>query len=135
MAPDLAEKGIQIILIQVHEAHSSAWPMGLDSQPEPNKSFADRVARAQEYITYDSPPFPVYVDGWNDAFEQRFRSWPDKYYAINSNHVVKMKSTYGEKDDALIDVDLVVYLDKLLNPTLFDYFVIFFGFLFGWIYW
>lgn len=115
IASDLAKKGIQIILIQIHEAHSSAWPMGLESQPEPNKSFTDRVQRAQEYIQSDSPPFPVYIDGWSDAFEQTFRAWPDKYYAINSDKIVQMKSTYGNKSDALIDIDLLVYLETLLK--------------------
>ena len=148
IAPALAKKGVQIILIQTHEAHSSAWPMGLDSQPEPNKSFSDRVARAQEYISSDSPPFPVYIDGWNDDFEQTFRAWPDKYYALNSDNVVQMKSTYGKEKDALIDVDLIVYLDELITlsdhdeminqsqskPDWISYLFIIFRMFFGWIY-
>jgi len=114
MADKLKENNIQIILIQIHEAHSSAWPTGLAKQPEPHKDFSDRLNRAKEYIETDKPPFPVYVDGFDDEFEQTFRAWPDKFYAIDRNLKVIKKSTYGERGDALVDVDYSTYLlDKI----------------------
>lgn len=96
-----------IILVQIHEAHSSAWPTGLDRQPEPQTCLMDRIQRANEFIAEDQPPFLVLVDTWNDIYEQTFQAWPDKYFFIDRDVRVVTKGTYGAHSDALIDVDCI----------------------------
>lgn len=93
--------------MQIHEAHSSAWPTGLVQQPEPQTCLMDRLRRANEFIAVDQPPFPVLVDTWADEFEKTFQAWPDKYYLIDRDMIVIAKSTYGTRADALIDVDCI----------------------------
>lgn len=108
-----------MILIQIHEAHSDAWPIGLPDQPKPNSCYKDRVDRAQEFIRNERPPYDVYIDGWDDQFEQGFRAWPDRYYYVDLSSPVEIKvlrtSTYGERADALIDLDCVDLVRGLLD--------------------
>lgn len=112
LSPKLKEKKIRLILIQTHEAHSSLWPVGLDDQPEPHSSFEDRVRRANEFKLCENPPYDIYIDGWDDQFEQTFRAWPDKYYYIDHDFRILKTSSYGQRSDALIDYDC---LQLLLN--------------------
>lgn len=114
-ATSLAHRGVGVILIQIHEAHSTAWPTGLDNQPEPQYCLIDRQNRANDFIINEQPPFPVYVDTWNNDFEQTYRAWPDKYYLIDRNMNVLTKSTYGERSDALIDVDCINIIREILT--------------------
>lgn len=100
--------GINLILIQIHEAHSDAWPIGLKNQPKPNKSFQDRINRAQQFVQTEHPPYTVYIDPWDDSFEQKFRAWPDRYYYVDlegKDIRILMTSTYGQRKDALVDYD------------------------------
>ena len=113
-ATSLADRGVGVILVQIHEAHSSAWPTGLDQQPEPQTCLLDRLQRANEFMAEDQPPFPVLVDTWADTFEQTFQAWPDKYYLITRDMQVLAKSTYGTRADALIDVDCISLVRRIL---------------------
>ncbi len=106
-----------MLLIQTHEAHSSAWPVGLPNQPEPHRDFAARVQRAHEFVAANAPPFDVYVDGWDDAYEQRFRAWPDQYYFVDASMRVLFKSEYGARADALIDYDCLHLLRDIFDGT------------------
>jgi hypothetical protein len=105
---------VGVILVQIHEAHSSAWPTGLDQQPEPQTCLMDRLRRANQFIAEDQPPFPVLVDTWADEFEKTFQAWPDKYYLIDRDMRVLAKSTYGTRADALIDVDCINLVREIL---------------------
>lgn len=104
-----------MLLIQTHEAHSSAWPVGLESQPEPHMDFAARVQRAREFVDSNAPPYDVYIDGWDDAYEQRFRAWPDQYYFVDAEMRVLYKSEYGARADALIDYDCLQLLGDIVR--------------------
>ena len=115
MADRLARNNIQVILIQIQEAHSSAWPVGLENQPEPQKSFEERVSRAQSFVEEEKSPYPVYIDSWSDEFEKTFRAWPDKFYSVNKDLVVVAKAEYGKHADALIDMDYTEYLDSIMD--------------------
>jgi hypothetical protein len=75
----------------------------------------DRMARAKEFIEEDQPPFPVYVDTWEDTFEQTFHAWPDKYYLIDRDMRILKKSTYGAQSDALIDEDCIQVVRAMLS--------------------
>lgn len=73
--------------------------------------------RASEYVSKDKPPFPVYIDTWEDNFEQTFRAWPDKFYMIDKEKRILAKSTYGARADALIDVDCVHIIRQIIQDN------------------
>ena len=55
MSEILKKNNINIILIQIDEAHSTAWPMAIDTllqvnNVEPQKTFQDRIDRAKYFI-------------------------------------------------------------------------------------
>ena len=105
VATELEKIGVRLILIQIHEAHSDAWPVGLTEQPAPHANFQCRIDRANEFVDKEEPPYDVYIDGWDDRFEQLFRAWPDKYYYVDYDNMVLQTSTYGQRKEALIDYD------------------------------
>jgi hypothetical protein len=113
----MIHKKIKFLLVQINEAHSSKWPIGLTDQVEPQKSFPERVERAREFIKKSKPqyPFIVCVDGQDNCFDNRFRIWPDKFYFINKKYKVLAKSSYGKKADGLIDVDCLEILEKIVG--------------------
>jgi hypothetical protein len=113
----MSEKSIKFLLVQINEAHSSAWPVGLSDQPEPHSCYKDRESRAKEFIEKDQPnnPFIIRVDGWDNLADNTFRLWPDKYYLIDHDYKVLVKAEYGRDADALINVDCIELLDNLLK--------------------
>lgn len=108
---------IKFLLVQINEAHSSAWPAGLPDQPEPQKCYTDRVNRAIKFVEESDPkdPFVIRVDGFDNLFDNKFRIWPDKYYFINNQYIVLAKSEYNSKRDGLIDVDCLDLLKNILS--------------------
>lgn len=117
LADDMKKVNVKFLLVQVDEAHSTAWPIGLENTPDPQKTFIERVERANSFVNIDKPnePFIICVDGWNNIFADRFRIWPDKYYLIDNKYNVLAKSEYGEKKDALINVDCVELVCSLIK--------------------
>lgn len=120
MADRIKEAGLNVILVQIDEAHSDAWPINIDKllaieQPKPQKTFKDRVDRANQFISKYRPPYPVYIDGWDNTFSELFRAWPDKYHCINKDLIVVAKSEYHTdgKKEAVIMEDYTVLLEKL----------------------
>lgn len=111
----MAEHGIYLILVQIDEAHSSAWPVGLENQPEPQKDIYDRLERANKFSVEELPPFPVFVDQWTNDYAETYHSWPDKYYCVDKNFSIVQMSEYGEKSDALINVDCVDLIQDLMK--------------------
>jgi len=111
----MKEKNIDFILIQIDEAHSTAWPTGLKNNISPQKSLTERFERAKEFIKTDNPPFTVLVDTWSNSFAEKYKAWPDKYYCIDKNFNIIEKSEYGLKKDALINKDCCEVITELLN--------------------
>jgi hypothetical protein len=113
LAQQMKTHKIGFILIQIDEAHSTAWPIGLEKTPLPQSSYEDRMQRAQSFSNQiPSDSFQLYIDGWDNQFAEKFRAWPDKYYCINNQYQVIAKSEYG---DALIKkecTDLILELIK-----------------------
>lgn len=93
------ENNIKLILIQINEAHSSAWPKYIDEQPDPQKNFAERINRAKLFIEkYGIEKYPfveVYVDGWDDKLDNLLQLWPDKHYLLDTNKKIVKQATYG----------------------------------------
>lgn len=116
----MAESKIMFLLVQIDEAHSSAWPVGLENQPDPQKNISERLERANNFVLNDNPPnsaFNVYVDTWNNDFAEIYHAWPDVYYAFESDLKIKYMSTYGtiNNTDALIDVDCFDLICSIIN--------------------
>lgn len=110
-------KDIFFILVQIEEAHTELWPQGVIKLGVPHVNLADRVSRANafnnEEIVGSTEHFKVLVDPWNNAFANRYRAWPDKYYLFDVERKVVAKSTYGAHKDALIDEDCVDLIVRL----------------------
>ena len=112
-------KKIQLIMVQIDEAHSSGWPIGNEHQPQPQASFAERLLRVQEFkSTLPSHVFTTYgvqifADLWNNVFANTLRAWPDVYYCINDKLEIVATSTYGRVADALLDVDCLQVIERL----------------------
>lgn len=111
------QHGIKFLLVQISEAHSSAWPAGLPDQPEPQKCYNDRAKRANSFVQSNQPhePFIIRIDGFDNMFDNKFKTWPDKYYMIDANYKVLAKSEYGAKKDGLIDMDSLDLLKEILD--------------------
>lgn len=118
----MKEHNIKFLLVQINEAHDAKWPAGLIDTPNPQVSFEDRLERANKFVTdhqneYDQDVIIVKVDGFDNKFENKFRLWPDEYYLIDSNYKVLAKSEYGDKGDALINVDCIDRINHIINIT------------------
>jgi len=94
--------------------------VGLPQQPEPQRTFQDRIRRAQQFIAEHPDAAPhLYIDGWDDQFEQQFRAWPDRYYYVTSSDPIGQPtiittSSYGQRSDALIDYDCAELIADIL---------------------
>lgn len=113
----MQSKGIVFLLVQIEEAHSTAWPIGLVHTPTPQANLSERMMRAQSFVDNDRPApnvFPVCVDGWDNAFAQRFRCWPDKFYCIDRTRRVLAHSEYG---DAILKKDCTTWIEELLQES------------------
>lgn len=122
MSKLLYRNNINVILIQIDEAHSTAWPMAIDTllnvdKVEPQKTFEDRINRANYFVEKYNPPYPVYIDNWSNEFANLFMAWPDKYHFINKDLVILAKSEYFSegKKEAVIMEDYTVLLEKYIK--------------------
>ena len=108
--------GIKVILVQIDEAHSTAWPMALQNQPEPQQTLTDRIKRAKHFVETYNPPYDVYIDGWKNKFANKFRAWPDKYHCIDDNLCVVAKAEYHSEYEmeAVVVEDYSVLLERLI---------------------
>ena len=113
----MKEKDIFFILIQIDEAHTPLWPQGEIALGIPQVDLADRAARAAKFADKEivgmERNFMVCVDPWNNAFADRYRAWPDKYYLLGADGRVLQKSTYGAFADAALDLDCVDLIHSL----------------------
>jgi len=111
-----AEKlGIRVVLVQIEEAHTDAWPIGRDHQPKNHDSMETRMKAARDFVKDYSPPYDVFVDDFEtNQFENTFQAWPDKYYFIDHNYNIINKSQY---DDGVIMVDYTEIIDKMYDDA------------------
>ena len=111
----MKENKINFILIQLDEAHSTAWPMGLPNPSTPQTSLKDRISRAKEFISKENCPFEVLVDTWDNSFANEYKAWPDKYYCVDQNLKIIAKSQYGASKEAIINKDCCDLIEELCN--------------------
>jgi len=114
----MEKHNIKLILVQIDEAHSTSWPIGLKNTPTPQKTFDERIERAKKFY-YDekleNKYIKIMVDSWKNDFAETFRAWPDKFYLFDSDFKILAKSTYGSKHDAVIDIDCVDLISSLIR--------------------
>ncbi len=84
-----------LILVQIQEAHTKLWPLGMTNHPDLQKTFSDRVERANIFKDKYKIPYKIVIDPWGDIFENIYHAWPDKYYLIGTDHRVITKSEYN----------------------------------------
>ena len=113
--PFIEESNIKLILVQLSEAHSSAWPKYLEDQPDPQKDFNERISRAklfmEKYNIASYPSIEVYVDGWDNKLDELLQLWPDSYYLID-NHTIIKKSEYNINGKIFEDYYDIVMQEK-----------------------
>lgn len=98
----------RIVLVQIQEAHSKKWPLGLPDHPDIHYNINDRIERAKEFIDKYGLNYRILVDPWGDPFENTFQCWPDQYYIITPEKKIMKKSEYSL--DACIIDDYADYL-------------------------
>ena len=111
------KKILRVIFIYINEAHSSKWPIGRDHQPDPHTSIADRISHARKFQKDNAWPYEIFIDCWDNSFEELFHAWPDKYYLLDSKFKILARSTYGTEDhnDAVVDVDSTDVIRKIIG--------------------
>lgn len=116
-AEGLIKKNIKLILIHINEAHSTKWKIGLKNHPEPQYSFQDRFNRTVDFVKNHNPPYDVYIDNWKNDYDNKYATWPDKYFQVNKNLQIIAKSEYGScgKLDGVILKDVTVICNEILN--------------------
>jgi len=118
LAPAMKSAGIVLILVQIEEAHTNEWPIGKDYQPNNHVSMQDRTEHATTFVSMYNPPFPVFVDNFDDnLYEETFHSWPDKYYYFNNMFNVLEHSTYHQDSsrDGMVKLDVVDMIKGIIN--------------------
>lgn len=110
----MIESNIELILIYINEAHSTLWPIGLEDHPEPQKNLDERIERAKKIKYENNIPYKIYVDTWENKFDDLFRAWPDQYYYVNSDGVIIEKSKY-ENGKSYVDNDCYDMLCEILK--------------------
>jgi hypothetical protein len=126
LIPRLENSNYRIILVQIQEAHSKFWPLGMDNHPDIQHTLEDRITRFNTFINefnidcnVNKSSIRVLIDPWGDIFENTYQAWPDQYYIIsamtNNDDGMKIlkKSTYTI--DAKIEEDYSEYLDNILQ--------------------
>ena len=120
LAPRLeaAEGRVRVVLVQIQEAHTTRWPLGMTDHPEPHATIEERMERARAFRSRLPSCFRLLVDPWGDPFEQRFRAWPDRYVMLapadeSGNRIVEAQSTYSM--DAVVETDYARILTELLD--------------------
>lgn len=105
---------IKVVFVQINEAHSTKWPLGLTDHPEVHCDLKDRLERAQRFVEDYKFPYPVYVDQWTDDFENSYHAWPDQYSLIDcKTGKIMTHSKYSE--DAMVTNDYAKLLMELLQ--------------------
>lgn len=103
------ESDYQLIFIQINEAHSNKWPLGLSDHPDVHRDINDRYERARKFVELYQFPYPVYVDTWSDQFENTYHAWPDQYTVIDcKTGLIISHSHYN--NNALVTNDYSVLL-------------------------
>lgn len=131
LIPKLEKSNYRIILVQIQEAHSKYWPLGMDNHPDIQHNLDERIVCANEFTSKfnisgnkGNSAIRVLIDPWGDIFENTYQAWPDQYYIIeelenknkNNNGIcikILQKSEYSI--DAKIIEDYTDYLYKILN--------------------
>lgn len=108
----MKEHKIELILIQICEAHTNKWPLGMNDHPEQHKTFDDRIKKANDFNN-DYPYFEVYIDSFDNKFENTYRAWPDRYVIVDKDKKIIGKSEYSM--DAVVVYDYAKLIEDLIN--------------------
>lgn len=105
---------IELILVQICEAHTNKWPLGMIDHPIQHKNFEERIQRANEFNN-SYPYFEVYIDSFDNKFENTYHAWPDKYVIIDKNKKIIGKSEYSM--NAVVIYDYAKLIEDLITSN------------------
>lgn len=116
MYPQVIKSDHDIVFIQINEAHSNKWPLGLTDHPEVHQSYTDRVNRAEKFVSDYNFPYRVLIDGWSDEFESTYHAWPDQYVLIDVNTgVILDMSRFDGPTEAMVTNDYADVLNRVIQ--------------------
>lgn len=108
----MKQNNIELILIQISEAHTDKWPIGLIDHPTQHINFEEKILKAQ-YFNNKFPYFNIYIDSLENEFENSYQAWPDKFVLINKDKFILDNSKYSI--NAIIINDYASIIDYLVN--------------------
>ena len=108
----MKKNNIGLLLIQIEEAHTTKWPLGFQDHPINHETFENRVFRANEFKNKFSQFENVYVDGWDNNFENTYQAWPDRFVLIDKDLKILEKSEYSM--DAVIINDYANIIEQMI---------------------
>jgi hypothetical protein len=65
------------------------WPIGYRYRIPQHKSLNERISRAKEFQkNYDITEIPMFVDSWNNDFNNKYQAWPDALHMIKDGKLM-----------------------------------------------
>ena len=102
-----------MIFVYINEAHATdIWNIGESAGAIINnhKTIGDRISAATNFKKMHNFAMDVYCDNMNNDFENKFSSWPARYFVFCNN---KIKIIAEPKDSHFSMIDLFEFLAKL----------------------
>ena len=78
----------RFVYVYVAEAHAKdEWPLGASECVDQPKTLAERLARARHFRdAYGvSPDIPVVVDKMDNAFDNAYAVWPERFFVLSDD--------------------------------------------------
>ena len=77
-------------ILEAHwvEKDLDGWPIGENFRIPKHKNIEDRINVAKMFINDYSWNIPTVVDSFENDFNNKYKSWPDRVYIINENKLV-----------------------------------------------
>ena len=108
----MKKNNIGLILIQIEEAHTKKWPLGFTDHPDNHNIFENRVSRANDFAKRFNQFENVYIDGWDNNFEETYQAWPDRFVLIDNDLKILEKSEYSM--NVIIINDYVNIIEQMI---------------------
>jgi len=79
---------VNFVVIYIKEAHANdTWPLGNHVDIPAHQCFEERVEASSILIDKYKCEIPVLYDGMDNAFDEIFAVWPERYFLIFNNKV------------------------------------------------
>lgn len=87
-------------MVYIREAHpSDAWQLAINEEESvvfaSPKSFEERSGAAEMCVLKLGIEFPAVIDGLDNSTEEAYTGWPDRFYVIDRDGRIALKSAPG----------------------------------------